>query len=308
MGSAMRISGGIATAAAMVTATAVTQPAYARQTVVVPCSASALVTAVNAANAFGSGTLVLASNCNYVLTAPSATGRGPDGLLITGRLNILGGVSTRISRSASAAPFRVIEVAAGAALLLRNTFVSGGLTDNTVPTNDTGGGVLNSRGAVTLDHVTLESNTADNGAGLSNDSGSFHLENTLVQNNTTRASGGGGGGAYNDGSLSSTDSIIRLNHANTDGGGVYNGQGGRFQTITTTISSNTAGGNGGGLFNAVDGQEFLGRTLVQLNTATNGGGIFNAGVPSRERLSVSIVRANTPNNCAPTGSVPGCVG
>src|SRR4051794_31273968 len=117
MGSAMRISGSIATAAGMMTAMAVAQPAYARQTVNVPCSAAALVTAVNAANAIGSGTLLLAANCNYVLTAPSAPGRGPDGLLITGRLNIIGVSSTRISRPAAAAPFRIIEVAAGAGLL-----------------------------------------------------------------------------------------------------------------------------------------------------------------------------------------------
>lgn len=306
MGSARGISRGIATVAAMVTATAAAQPAYARQTVAVPCSASALITAVNSANAFGSGTLVLASNCDYVLTAPSATGRGPDGLLITGRLNIIGGVSTRISRPASAAPFRVIEVASGASLLLRNVFVSGGLTDDTVPTNDTGGGILNSRGALTLDRVTLENDTADSGAGLSNDSGAVRLANTLVQNNATRA---GGGGVYNDGTLTTTGSIIRLNRANTNGGGIYNGQGGRLLTFSTTIERNTAGGSGGGgIFNAADGQSILSRTLVRLNAATNGSGIFNAGMPSRMTPSVSVIRSNTPNNCNPGGAVPGCVG
>ncbi|HZE32495.1 MAG TPA: hypothetical protein VE198_13785, partial [Actinoallomurus sp.] len=68
----------------------VARPAYARQTVNVPCSASALVTAVNSANSLGSGTLQLASNCDYALTAPSATGRGPDGLLITSNVSIIG--------------------------------------------------------------------------------------------------------------------------------------------------------------------------------------------------------------------------
>lgn len=308
MGSAMRISGGIATAAVMMTGMAVAQPAYARQTVNVPCSASALVTAVNAANAFGSGTLLLASNCNYALTAPGGTGRGPDGLLITGSLNIIGGTSTRISRGALAAPFRIIEVAAGAALLLRNTFVSGGLTDNTVPANDTGGGILNSRGTVTLDHTTITGNTADNGAGISNDSARLHLENTLVESNTTRAGGGGGGGLYNDGVLTTDDSIIRSNHANTNGGGIYNGQGGSAQTLSTTIDRNTAGSNGGGVFNAADGRLDHRRTLIELNSATSGGGIYNAGLPSRVTLSTDLIRNNTPNNCAPPGAVVGCTG
>lgn len=308
MGSAMRISGGIAAAAVMMTGMAVAQPAYARQTVSVPCSTPALIAAVNAANAFGSGTLLLASNCNYVLTAPMATGRGPDGLLITGAINIIGGTSTRISRSAVAVPFRVIEVASGASFFLRNTLVSGGLTDNTVPTNDTGGGILNSRGNITLFRTTITANTADNGAGVSNDSGRLLVENTLIEANTTRASGGGGGGLYNDGQLTTDDSIIRSNHANTDGGGIYNGQGGVTNAISTTIDRNSAGANGGGIYNAADAHTTLNHTLVNLNSALTGGGVYNAGVPSRVSLIVSIITNNTPNNCRPVGAVTGCVG
>jgi polymorphic membrane protein len=308
MGFAMRTSGGIATAVLMMTGMAVAQPAYARQTVSVPCSAAALVAAVNAANTAGSGTLLLASNCNYVLTAPSAVGRGPDGLLITGNVNIIGGVSTRISRSAAAVPFRIIEVASGAVLGLRNVFISGGLTDPTVPTNDTGGGILNSRGTITLVRTTITGNVADNGAGISNDSGRLIVANTLIQGNSTRASGGGGGGLYNDGSLTIQVSIVRANTANTDGGGLYNGQGGRAELIQSTFDQNIAGGTGGGIHNAADGRLILQRTLVERNTAANGGGIFNAGLASRVTLITSIVRLNTPNNCAPAGSVPGCLG
>lgn len=216
---------------------------------VVPCSTAALVAAVNAANAFGSGTLELASNCDYALAAPSGTGRGPDGLLINGRLRLIGGVSTRISRSASAATnFRIIEVAAGASLFLENAFVSGGLTDATVPGNDTGGGILSSRGIVELFRTTIEKNTADSGAGISNDSGRLIVLDTLVHDNSTRVQGGGGGGIHNDGSNTIENSIIRSNTANTSGGGLYNGQGGRTDTIRATIDRNTAGTNGGGVF------------------------------------------------------------
>ena len=308
MDSAMRISGGIATAAVMMTGMAVAQPAYARQTVNVPCSSPALVSAVNAANAVGSGTLLLASNCTYALTAPSGTGRGPDGLLITGSLNIIGGFSTRITRAVGAGSFRIIEVASGAALSLQNTFVSGGLTDNTTPANDTGGGILNSRGFLQLYHTTITGNVADNGAGISNDSGRLIVLNTLVQSNTTRTAGGGGGGIYNDGSNTIQNSIIRNNHANTNGGGVYNGQGGRTEAISTTIDRNEAGANGGGIYNAADGRLILNHTLVNLNTAASGGGVFNAGLASRITTIVSLIINNTPNNCAPPGSVTGCAG
>lgn len=306
MGSAMRISGGIATAAVMMTGMAVAQPAYARQTVNVPCSGAALVTAVNAINAIGSGTLLLASNCNYVLTTPSGIGRGPDGLLITGNLDIIGGTSTRISRSIAAAPFRVIEVASGASLYLANTFVSGGLTNNTVAANDTGGGILNSRGTIKLNHTTITGNVADNGAAISNDSGQLTVLNTLITSNATRASGGGAGGIYNDGSQYIENSIIRSNFANTNGGGIYNGQGGRTKAVSTTIDQDTAGATGGGIYNASDARLTLDHTLVNLNSATDGGGVFNAGIPSRVSLITSLIINNTPNNCSPAASVSGC--
>jgi hypothetical protein len=306
MGSAMRISGGIGAAAlTMMTGMAVAQPAHA-QTVNVPCSAAALVTAVTAANANGSTTLQLASNCNYLLTAPSAVGRGPDGLLITGHVRILGGHSTQISRSAAAAPFRIIEVAAGAVLDLRRVFVSGGLTDATVPTNDTGGGILASRGTVLLVRTTIFNNIADNGAGISNDSGRVIVSDSRIENNTTRLTGGGGGGIYNDGSLTIQRSLVRGNRANTNGGGIYNGQGGRAETFRVTFDRNFAGGLGGGLYNNVDGRLVLRRTLVELNTAANGGGVLNTGVVGRVTLVGSLIRNNAPNNCA--NSVLGCSG
>lgn len=282
--------------------------AHARQAVRVSCSTASLISAINAANTAGSGTLLLASRCTYLLTTANGVGRGPDGLpLITGNLALIGGRSTTIARSSTAAAFRVVEVAAGAVLRLQNLFISGGNADATVPTNDTGGGILNSRGTVLLNHVTLSGNTADSGAGLSNDSGRVDVANTLVQSNTTRTGGGGGGGFYNDGSLTIEFSILRANRANTAGGGIYNGQGGRTQTVNVTVNGNTAGANGGGVFNAVDGRVVHVRTLVERNIAANGGGIFNAGIPGRVTLNTSTVQTNTPNNCAPTGSVPGCI-
>jgi hypothetical protein len=308
MGSAMRICGGIATAALMMTGMAAAQPAYARQVVRVPCSAPALVAAVNAANLAGEGVLVLASNCNYVLTAPTAIGRGPDGLLINGYIEIVGGPATTISRSATAVPFRIFEVAAGAFLDLQNTTVSGGLTNNTVPTNDTGGGILNSRGTTTLYRSTVTGNTADSGAGISNDSGRLILNLTSVNDNTTRTGGGGGGGVYNDGALDMQSSVIRHNHANTDGGGLYNGQGGSTETVDSTVDLNTAGSRGGGVYNALDGRLLLQRTSVTLNSAASGGGIFDVGPSSRVNLIASTVSGNTPNNCVPVGTIRNCTG
>ena len=305
-----RFGGTVAATLALAAIPATATAAHARQVVSVPCSTASLISAINTANAAGSGTLLLASNCTYLLTTPNGTGRGPDGLpVITGNIAIIGGTSTTIARSATAATaFRVLEVGAGAVLQLRSLFVLGGNANAVVPTNDTGGGILNSRGTVVLDHVTLLGNTADSGAGLSNDSGRVDATNTLIENNTTRPGGGGGGGIYNDGSLTIQVSILRNNHANTNGGSVYNGQGGRAETVNVTAENNTAGANGGGFFNAADSRLIHARTLIRDNIAANGGGIFNAGIPGRVTFTTSTATANAPNNCAPAGSVPGCVG
>jgi predicted outer membrane repeat protein len=305
----MRRSNGVATAMLILAGIPAMAPAaQARQVTRVPCSTAALVSAVAAANAAGTGTLELASSCNYALTAPSGIGRGPDGLLITGNIAIIGGNSTHIMRSPSAPLFRLIEVASGAVLNLRNVFVSGGHANGTVPANDTGGGILNSRGTLELVRTTVSGNIADSGAGVSNDSGRAIVENTLVTGNSTSPSGGGGGGFYNDGSLTIEVSELRGNHANTNGGGVYNGQGGRIETFRVTFDRNTAGSDGGALYEAGDGRAVLERTLVEDNTAASGGGIFNAGVWSRVSMLDSLIHTNTPNNCAPGGSISGCVG
>ncbi len=307
----LRASGGIAAAALILTGAAPTAASAAtvKAIVSVPCSTPSLIAAVNAANTAGSGTLLLASNCTYTLTTASGVGRGPDGLpVILGNIDLVGGTSTHIARAAAAPRFRILEVAAGAVLHVVNTFVTGGNADGTIPTNDTGGGILNSRGTLVLTQSTVSGNTADSGAGISNDSSGATLTNTLVDGNSTRTGGGGGGGLYNDGELIVNTSILRANHANTNGGGLYNGQGGVTMMTQSTVDQNTAGSTGGGIFNAQDGHLTLVRTLIDRNTSGNGGGLFNAGLSTRVSLVTSIIGPNTPNNCAPVGTIIGCVG
>jgi hypothetical protein len=85
----------------------------------VPCSVSALVTAINTANSGGPSTLVLAGNCTYGILTPATAA---DGLpLITGHASLVGGPNTVIPRSPAAlTPFRVLDVAASASLRVSN--------------------------------------------------------------------------------------------------------------------------------------------------------------------------------------------
>lgn len=308
MGSFARTAGGLA-AAALVGAGVAAMPAAAeaRQVTDVPCTANrtALLTAaITTANNAGSGTIRLASSCTYSLTAVASSGtRGPNGLpIITGDITIVGGRSTHIARTGGP-EFRIFQVGLGGGLHLQSLFVEGGDAGL-----NPGGGILISRGHAVLTSVTVSGNTADNGAGIANDSGTLVLQYTLVSSNQTRPNGGGGGGIYSDGRLDIATSRITGNTAGTRGGGVYNEQG-SYATITqSTLDANTAGTSGGGLYNGVGGTAGLTRVLVTRNSAPSGGGIDDNAAPGRVVLSGSLVAGNTGGNCAPPGAIAGCTG
>lgn len=275
MNSVTRVAGVIATAALIPAGAAVrSSTARAAPAVPVPCGTPALIAAVNVANGTRSRVLRLASFCDYALASPAGAGRGPDGLpVVHGNLILAGGKHTRISRVATAPRFRLIEVAPGAVLGVRDVTLSGGDADGTVPGNDTGGAILNSRGSVALIHVRVTKNTAGSGAGVSN-----------------------------DGSLLVVNGRITGNRANTNGGGIYNGRGGRTELLRGVVDRNTAGAGGGGVFNASDGRPVAVHSRVGRNTAASGGGI-----PNRVRLIASLVARNAPDDCAPLNTIAGCV-
>ncbi|MDN3358952.1 hypothetical protein [Actinomadura sp. DC4] len=311
MGSVIRVAGSVAAAVLLQTGMAAApSAALATPVTFVPCNTPALIAAVNAANTAGSGVLRLASFCDYALTSAAGSGRGPDGLpVIHGNIVLEGGRNTQITRSPTVRKFRIIEVAAGAVLGVRNLAISGGNADGTIRGNDTGGGILNSRGNVALIDAWVTGNTADSGAGVSNDSGRVLVTHSNIRGNTTRSNGGGGGGFYNDGSLLIAKSHITDNNANTNGGGIYNGQGGRTELFRSLVDHNTAGRNGGGVYNATDGRLVVIRTLIKRNTATvAGGGISNQGIPDRVALIASLVAGNSPDNCDPVNTIVDCTG
>lgn len=308
MGSFVRTARGIG-AAVLVTAglSAAASPAQARATVSVSCSTADLISKIQAANTAGSGTLRLASFCTYDLTAAfaQATTRGPDGLpIITGHLTLLGGPSTVISRFSGAPQFRIFEVASSGSLFIRGIFIRGGDAGL-----NPGGGILNARGSLELEFVTVHDNKADSGAGVANDKGNVEIEDTVVEDNTTAstgASGGGGGGVYNDGTMLLSLSRVSSNTSNTDGGGIINEQNGRMTLFHVSVLTNTARVFGGGLVNRTGATVRLSRTLVRGNEATSGGGIFTDH-PAGVVLSNSSVIQNVPNNCVPLNTIASCV-
>lgn len=90
-----------------------------------------------------------------------------------------------------------------------------------------------------------------------------------------RVSFDNGGGIYNDGNLTVTNSAISNNFATFHGGGIING--GNLTVTNSTFSGNySAGGNGGGIGNWIY-LTVKNSTFTSNYTGTDGGGIWSQG-------------------------------
>jgi hypothetical protein len=113
--------------------------------------------------------------------------------------------------------------------------VSGGLASPAVPANDTGVGVLSSRGTVHLIQTTISRNSADSGGGQGGRLETFRV--TLDRNTAT----GNGGALFNntDGRSVLQRTLVQLNSA-ANGGGIFNsGVTSRVSIITNLAGNHT---------------------------------------------------------------------
>jgi hypothetical protein len=203
-----------AVGALVFTASAVhAQAASPTQAVVVPCSETALVSAVNAANAAGGGDLFLAPFCTYSLTSAHGSGGagGPAGLPNITTPITMTGLATEITRASGAPAFRVIEVDGPAQISADHGQLT--LTTVTISNGDAGFGV---------------------GGGIANLGGSVAVTGGGVRN--SRASFGGG--IYTDTALTMVVGSVTGNTATVDGGGIYRNAG-SVTLLATNVSANT---------------------------------------------------------------------
>jgi hypothetical protein len=261
----------------------------------VPCNTNALVTAISTANSGGPGTLILSGNCTYsILTPATAT----DGLpLITGHVGLVGGGNTVIRRSPAAlTAFRVLEVAPSGSLRVSNLSIRNGKTAGL------GGGIQNA-GTLWVSKVTLSGNNAGNGGALANTAGSTAtLDNAALAENT--ATGVGGGGIINSGTLTLAESSLSGNHAPINGGGLNTQPSGVSHIIQSQFIRNVSGSLGGAISNL--GTTTLYGTSVRFNRGSSGGGIATGN--NNVTLIKSTVTDNTPDNCSPVSTILGCTG
>ncbi|MFD7320187.1 hypothetical protein ACFV9D_03710 [Streptomyces sp. NPDC059875] len=176
-----------------------------------------------------------------------------------------------------------------------------------------GGGILNNGGGstVTVANSTVRNNAAQFGGGIAHlavGGGSVRVERSTVRDNTAGASGGA---VFigRESTLTVSSSVLRDNNA-AFGGAILTDANGRVTLSSTTVRDNSATQSGGGISTLSGSTLTLIRSRVEGNSAGggpgSGGGIVNAG--GTVTLTRSDVVNNRPDNCAPPGSVAGCIG
>jgi len=285
--------------------------ASAAASTAVDCSASSLQTAIN--NASPGASLLVSGTCSGTYT-------------INQNLTLIGHRSAVLDGQGDGT---TLTVAPGATVQATNlTITAGDAVD--------GGGIDNS-GALTLNHVSVTNSFGDSGGGIfNNSSASLSLKNqTTVSLND---SGSFGGGIYNEGAMTLNSSTVTENLSANGAGGVFNTGSVPGTVSNTTISGNFTSGSGGGIFNLLDNISLTNSSVTGNTAVLEGGGIDNnAGTTTLKNSIVtsnaaesgesgtfgggifdfsgqvlltgsSGVSGNSPDNCAPTGIVPGCTG
>lgn len=284
-------------------------------------------TAVDACPAgYGHDTISLPAQ-TYTLTI---AGTGEDGDL-TGDLDITADLTLNGSGAASTiinanGIDRVFHTLGNVQVTFTNLAIRGGNESTSG-----GGGLYNSGSSVSLDSVTVISNTSTEGGGIYN-SGILTLTASTLMSNTASNRGGGlrndfgglatlsfanvltnvatsnGGGLYSTGALVVVNSTIANNRSNNDGGGLEIRDSSVSVTSTLTLSNSTVSGNvsvtGGG------GAQFRGSStsgpvvVVIVNTTfsgnstgTSGGGGFRNNTDAQTTLTnVTIANNSAANN------------
>ena len=170
------------------------------------------------------------------------------------------------------------------------------IRDNTLIENNealgtagSGGGILVDLGAqLAVANSIIRGNSASRaGGGIednSRDASVIFLDKVSLENNTTGAAPGNGGGLHitGPGFVTITDGNVTANTATAEGGGLWNGAG-KMVINNTRIDNNSAAGDlsdqgGGGIYNLSGTVEINGAT-IRANQATgaagSGGGILN---------------------------------
>jgi hypothetical protein len=240
--------------------------AAAAAVVSVSCSAAGLSAAITAANGGGPTTLVLAADCDYLISVPATPGTGLPP--ITGTISLLGGHgpnvdagrgTTTISRDPAAPTSAFSAARPGGTLWVQS------LTIANAKATGLGGGILNA-GSLLVADSALTGSVAEEGGGLANLFGAAATVISSGFNANAATAFLGGGAIINQGILTVRSSRLSSNTA-SQGGGLNTQQSGVSTLIQSAVAHNAAV-VGGGINNV--GSTCLVRSTVEFNTASCG--------------------------------------
>jgi hypothetical protein len=187
----------------------------------------------------------------------------------------------------------------GGALTVERSSVLGNLA-----ADHAGAGILN-YGTATVADSSISGNIGDSGAGIYNSRGTLTVARSTVSENLTNVGYDDGGGIWNNGKARIYDTTISGNSGVVDSRHYFSAGGfdnhGDAHLTRVTITGNDAQAQGGGIRNADTGTMSIDHSTITKNTAQGldghgifGGGIYNLGVLSLTQTSVS---GNTPDDC-----------
>jgi len=241
-----------------------------------PADPAALVSAINAANTNGASldTICLSNSTYTFLTAANSIALPS----ITTPITIVGN-GALLERGSGAPQFRLFNVTASGSLTLQNLTVRG------FNAGGGNGGAILSTGTVTLDGVTVTSNSARFAGGI-HSSGALTITNSTLSSNTSQEDAGA---IYlNSGTLTVSDTTFQSNSARY-GSGIYANDG-TVSLSNVTFRSNTANEQGAGLFQR-RGTVTITGGLFDANSARFGSAIYVRG-------SLSVTSTTFTNNIA----------
>ncbi|MEJ7592856.1 MAG: DUF4347 domain-containing protein [Planctomycetaceae bacterium] len=148
----------------------------------------------------------------------------------------------------------------GAGIYNYGTLVATDTSINNNTANDSGGGLYNDRGSVTLNRVTISGNTAGKDGGGIENAGSgaaMTLTNVTVSGNLAT---GGGGGLWTSENVTATNVTIAFNDS-AAGAGIFQQEGGATVSLRNSVLYNPSG------FNTNRGLTSLGHNIDSDGTA-----------------------------------------
>jgi predicted outer membrane repeat protein len=220
-------------------------------------------------------------------------------LLVNDSITILGPGATDLAVNGNQAS-RVFHVGSGRAVTISGLTIANGFIDF----GDSGGGIYNDHGTLTIDGCTMTGNSGGSGGGAVYNDGTFGSATLNVAGSDLSGNSGFDGGAifsngFSGNATVNVDATTIADNSGQEAGGIYSqGGGGQTGNAMLTISDSTFSNNsgeftGGAVYSngsgsgmatlRISNSTFSGNSAVNLN----GGAIYNDGSNGSATAQVS---------------------